>query len=312
MSIQSEINRIKAAAAAIAASIKNKGVTVPDGTKLDGMAALVDSIQTGSGSGGDVPAISDASYFFYQGARVDEFESLKKCVSKPSKMQYMFASATIQNLDLSWLDTSAVTNMNNAFYSLKGTPTLDLRCLDTSNVTNMSYALAYCEAEQILLDGIDTSHVTDMSYMCNACKYLTSIDFSGIDTSQVNNMAGIFGYCTALTEILGFSATCMDGLNIGLPKGGQYSGAYALRRLTFRTDLPDGQYSIRSNIDIRYCSFDRAGMVEMFESLPDLNGSGVSTSNRKITIISNPCVKDGSLTSEDRSIATAKGWTLVE
>ena len=310
MSIQSEINRIKAAAAAIAASIARKGVTVPDGTKLDGMAALVDRIQTGSG--GDVPTISDASYFFYEGARVDEFESLKKYVSRPSKMQYMFAYAAIQNLDLSWLDTSAVTDMNSAFYQLKGTPTLDLSCLDTSNVQTMSYALSYCEAEQIILDGIDTSHVTDMSNMCYACKRITSIDFSGIDTSQVNDMSGILSYCTALTEILGFSALAAEGLDIGFPKGGQYSGTCALRRLTFRTDLPDGQYSIRSNIDIRYCSFDRACMVEMFGTLPDLNGSGVSTSNRKITITANPCVKDKSLTSSDRAIATTKGWTLVE
>lgn len=310
MSIQSEINRIKAAAAAIAASIARKGVTVPDGTKLDGMAALVDSIQTGSG--GDVPTISDASYFFYSGARVDAFDTVKNYVRKPSKMSYMFASSTIQNLDLSWLDTSAVTDMYNAFYGLKGTQVLDLSCLDTHNVENMNYALAYCEAEQILIDGIDTSKVTNMSYMFNSCKLITSIDFSGIDTSKVGNMAGMFNYCQALTEILGFSATAAEGLNIGFPKGGQYSGSYSLRRLTFRTDLPDGQYSIRSNIDIRYCSFDRAGMVEMFESLPDLNGSGVSTSNRKITIISNPCVKDKSLTSSDRAIATSKGWTLVE
>ena len=176
----------------------------------------------------------------------------------------------------------------------------------------MNYALAYCEAEQIILDGIDTSKVTNMSYMCNSCKYIKSIDLSRIDTSKVENMTGIFNYCQALTEILGFSATAAEGLNIGFPKGGQYSGTYALRRLTFRNDLPDGKYSIRSNIDIRYCSFDRSGMVEMFESLPDLNGSGVSTSNRKITIISNPCVKDGSLTSADRAIATTKGWTLVE
>ena len=82
MSIQSEINRIKAAVTALAASISRKGVTVPDGTKLDGMSALVDSIQTGSGSGGDVPTISDASYFFYEGTRVDEFESMKKYVRK--------------------------------------------------------------------------------------------------------------------------------------------------------------------------------------------------------------------------------------
>jgi hypothetical protein len=44
MSIQSQINRIKSAKSAIAAAIANKGVTVPSGTSLDGMAALIDMI----------------------------------------------------------------------------------------------------------------------------------------------------------------------------------------------------------------------------------------------------------------------------
>ena len=51
MSISSEITRISNAKTAIAQSITNKGVTVPSGTKIDGMATLIDSIQTGGGGG---------------------------------------------------------------------------------------------------------------------------------------------------------------------------------------------------------------------------------------------------------------------
>ena len=47
MSISSEITRISNAKTAIAESIANKGVTVTSGTKIDGMATLIDSIQTG-------------------------------------------------------------------------------------------------------------------------------------------------------------------------------------------------------------------------------------------------------------------------
>ena len=47
MSISSEITRISNAKTAILESIANKGVTVPSGTKIDGMATLIDSIQTG-------------------------------------------------------------------------------------------------------------------------------------------------------------------------------------------------------------------------------------------------------------------------
>lgn len=47
MSIASELTRIQNAKSAIANSIKNKGVTVPATTKLDGMAALIGQIQQG-------------------------------------------------------------------------------------------------------------------------------------------------------------------------------------------------------------------------------------------------------------------------
>ena len=49
MSVQSEIDRIAGAKSDISTAITNKGVTVPSGTKLDGMAALIDSIESGGG-----------------------------------------------------------------------------------------------------------------------------------------------------------------------------------------------------------------------------------------------------------------------
>lgn len=51
MSIQTELTRLTNAKAAIRTAIEGKGVTVPDGTLLDGMAALIESIAAG-GSGG--------------------------------------------------------------------------------------------------------------------------------------------------------------------------------------------------------------------------------------------------------------------
>ena len=50
MSIQSEIARIESAKTALATAIEGKGVTVPEGTKLDGLAALVESIEAGGGT----------------------------------------------------------------------------------------------------------------------------------------------------------------------------------------------------------------------------------------------------------------------
>ena len=50
MSIQTELTRIANAKSAIKTAIEGKGVTVPDGTRLDGMAALIESIEAGGGS----------------------------------------------------------------------------------------------------------------------------------------------------------------------------------------------------------------------------------------------------------------------
>ena len=53
MSIQTELTRITNAKAAIKTAVEGKGVTVPDGTLLDGMATLIENIQAGGGGGFD-------------------------------------------------------------------------------------------------------------------------------------------------------------------------------------------------------------------------------------------------------------------
>ena len=50
MSIQTELTRITNAKAAIKTAIEGKGVTVPSGTLLDGMAALIEAIEAGGGN----------------------------------------------------------------------------------------------------------------------------------------------------------------------------------------------------------------------------------------------------------------------
>ena len=49
MSIQTELTRLTNAKAAIKTAIEGKGVTVSDGTLLDGMASLIESIEAGGG-----------------------------------------------------------------------------------------------------------------------------------------------------------------------------------------------------------------------------------------------------------------------
>ena len=65
MSIQTELTRITNAKTAIKTAIEDKGVTVPTGTLLDGMAALIKSIEAGGGAGiatGSFTNISQGNY----------------------------------------------------------------------------------------------------------------------------------------------------------------------------------------------------------------------------------------------------------
>ena len=70
MSIQTELTRITNAKAAIKTAIEGKGVTVPDGTLLDGMAALIESIEAGGGgakfSSGTYTSAADTAYITVQ------------------------------------------------------------------------------------------------------------------------------------------------------------------------------------------------------------------------------------------------------
>ena len=50
MSISTDLARLQSAKAAIKTAIQGKGVTVPDGAKLDAFAALIDSIEAGGGN----------------------------------------------------------------------------------------------------------------------------------------------------------------------------------------------------------------------------------------------------------------------
>lgn len=54
MSVQTQIDRISRSVSAALAALAKKGVTVPAGTKVDGLAALIAEIESGGGSGGNI------------------------------------------------------------------------------------------------------------------------------------------------------------------------------------------------------------------------------------------------------------------
>ncbi|MDE8562256.1 BspA family leucine-rich repeat surface protein, partial [Listeria monocytogenes] len=99
----------------------------------------------------------------------------------------MFSYANkLTELDLSGLDTSAVTNMQTMFQCCRALEELDVSHFDTSSVTNMSY-MFYDNRNLEVLDvsNLDTSSVTNMYAMFEDCTSLEELDVSNFDTSSV-------------------------------------------------------------------------------------------------------------------------------
>ena len=229
-------------------------------------------------------AITDARHLFFGGARLDAMDALLDGCEKVSSIAGMFQQCTsVTSLDLSKLDTSEATSMESAFESCSALEELNIEGWDTSKATNISRMFYSCrKLKSFDVADWDVSNVVYMGHAFNGRTSITSFDMSKWDTSKVKNMQGIFLGCESLEEIIGFSAPLAVGTKIGFPSGyDDYRPA--LKRLTFRTDI---EKSIDADINIEHCSFGRSGMVEMFNSLPDISDGTV----RHITITGNPCV----------------------
>ena len=96
MSIQTELARLTNAKAAIKAAIEGKGVTVPDGTLLDGMAALIEAIEAGGNiriEQGSVTFAENTRYYAFVSDSPDIFIAYIEDDTEPvySASQYVWA-----------------------------------------------------------------------------------------------------------------------------------------------------------------------------------------------------------------------------
>ncbi|EAD7589497.1 BspA family leucine-rich repeat surface protein [Listeria monocytogenes] len=117
--------------------------------------------------------------------------------------QAMFGYANkLTELDVSGLDTSAVTNMQNMFQYCRALEELDVSHFDTSSVTTMRGMFQYCELlDKLDVSNWDTSSVTTMMSVFAECNSLEILDVSNFDTSSVTDMTAMFQNCYALEKL---------------------------------------------------------------------------------------------------------------
>ncbi|HAK1571637.1 TPA: BspA family leucine-rich repeat surface protein [Listeria monocytogenes] len=123
--------------------------------------------------------------------------------SAVTTMWDMFNSCrALEELDVSHFDTSSVTNMSYMFYDNRNLEVLDVSNLDTGSVTNMYAMFEDCTSlEELDVSHFDTSSVTDMYRVFNGCEKLKKLDVSNFDTSSATEMVQMFRNCSALEKL---------------------------------------------------------------------------------------------------------------
>ncbi|EIF2213222.1 BspA family leucine-rich repeat surface protein [Listeria monocytogenes] len=123
--------------------------------------------------------------------------------SAVTTMWDMFSSCrALEELNVSHFDTSSVTNMSYMFYDNRNLEVLDVSNLDTSSVTNMYAMFEDCTSlEELDVSHFDTSSVTDMYRVFNGCEKLKKLDVSNFDTSSATAMVQMFRNCSALEKL---------------------------------------------------------------------------------------------------------------
>lgn len=121
--------------------------------------------------------------------------------SNVTNMDEIFSgNYNVSDIIFGTFDTSKVEDMSGMFRQYGGS-SLDLSSFNTSNVVDMSGMFLNTDLVNLNLNGWDTSKVEDMSSMFNHSLYLTSLDLSNFNTSKVTTMNQMFAYTDSLTTI---------------------------------------------------------------------------------------------------------------
>ena len=243
--------------------------------------------------------------------------TLEEGGGKASPEYVSFQNYSGTNLDLSWLDTSNMTNMKSMFYYCNSLTALDVSGLNTSNVTNMQSMFNNCSSlTSIDVSNFNTSSVTDMSNMFYSCKSLNSLNLSNFDTSKVTNMSYMFHSCWAITNINISNFNTSNVTNMG----NMIFYSYNLKTVNGTIDM---QNVTNARDMLEYCSaleevhIHNLGIDLKLSNSPKLthdclveliNNLQTVTSTKTLTLGSTNLAK---LTDEEKQVATNKGWTLA-
>lgn len=373
MSIASEITRLQNAKASLKTSINAKtdiNHQIIDET-LEDYSAFVDSI---SGGGTDLNdyfenTISAGELKSSNGLYLAGWERTIKSI-KPSytvsgtsayymfyhyplstipiidtsnitNMSYMFYNMSTTSIDISGINTSSATNMQNMFsnsynlasitfgenfntenvtnmqnmFNSTALTSLDLSKFKTSKVTNMSQMFRGFKGTTLNLSTFNFSKVTNMQNMFDSCKNLQEITFPTVfDTSKVEWLSYAFSSCTALESLPLFDCSAVTSIN-NLFKYGTATD-FAITTLGGFNNLGKGYLTSRSanyssyTLDLSVCNnLTEQSLINVLNGLYDIATKGCNTQSC-ILGSTNLAKLTSAAGQQALSDAQTKGWTI--
>ena len=173
------------------------------------------------------------------------------------------------------------SSMFNLCYSLETVP-----LFDTSKGTDFNTMFYQCLA-LTEIPAFNTSLVINFTNMFNGCNNLKTIPL--LDTQKVATFTNAFANCPSLNELPALNLT------VGTVFTSMFAGTNGITKAPF--------INIRNTFSFANQMLSRTAIIDIFNGL----ASGVTS--KIITVSGNPGY--ASLTSADRLIATAKGWTIA-
>lgn len=210
-----------------------------------------------------------------------------------------------QNLaEVSLLATSALKIMTRMFYGCSSLSAVPL--WDTSGVTDPSYMFQNCYALQSV-PLFDLSKSTNMASMFESCYSLPSIPM--FNTPVVTNLSRLFQYCYSLTYVPTINTSSVTNMSYLFEYCGSLLAAPPLAA-SLATNMSfafgycyrlgsSSLVGVKVSHSYAVCNLSATALNEIFTNLATVTG-------QTITITNNP----GAATC-NRSIATAKGWTVT-
>ena len=110
---------------------------------------------------------------------------------------------SLEEVDLTGLDLSAVKGISTMFYNCKKLTAVDMSMIDVSSVCSVNNLFDCCfSLASVKLPDFSNSQLTSINAMFEHCRALKSIDLSSMNTTTVHSASLMFSGCTSLEKVI--------------------------------------------------------------------------------------------------------------